>query len=330
MTPLADPSALVALAFAHAAARALHVVADLGVADHLDREPREAKALAAELAVDEDALSRLLRLLESHGLFVRTAAGQWIHNEQSRLLRSDHPMSLRAFARMAGSPFGWASFTELHHATRTGEAGLCALEPGGWVRYLEAHPDDAETFHQAMTAKAHGEVAAALAGHDFSQHRRVADVGGGHGHLIRAVLATHPETSGVLFELPEVAALAVPDDRLEVVAGDFFRDPLPSCDAYVLMNVIHDWDDEQAAHILAAVAAAGSAQKATVLLLEVVLPDSPTGHWAKTLDIVMLAITGGRERTLAEYDALLTGAGMQLQRVTPTATPFSLLEARVL
>lgn len=329
MTITGSPETILDLAFAHTAARALHVVAELGVADHLDDEPRSNKALAREMDADPDVLHRLLRLLEARGLFTRDAAGAWSHTPTSRLLRSDHPMSLRAFARMAGTAFGWDSFTGLGHTARTGEPGICLLEPAGWTAYLQRHADEAAIFQQAMTAKAHADVQAALTAYDFSRHRRIVDVAGGYGHLVSAVLAAHPGLEGVLFDLPEVAAQVQPQERLEVVSGNFFRDPLPAGDAYVLMNVVHDWDDAASMRILEAVATAGRSAGASVLLLEVLMPEGPAPHWAKALDIVMLAVTGGRERTLPEYEALLAAAGLELVGVTPTVTPFSLVEARI-
>lgn len=330
MTVTTPPAETVlGLSFGHVAPRALHVLAELGLADHLDGEPRDVKSLAAELAVDHDALHRLLRLLEPRGLFVRDEHGRWGHTDGSRLLRSDHPTSLRAFARMAGTPFGWASFTGLDHTLRTGEPGICRIEPAGWTAYLQAHPEQAEIFQQAMIAKAHDDVAAVLGRYDFSRHHRIVDVAGGHGHLVAAVLSAHPATAGVLFELPEVARQVAATSRLDVVAGDFFTDPLPRGDAYLLMNIVHDWDDAAAARVLRAVANAGRADRATVLLIEVLLPEGSAPHWAKTLDVMMLAMTGGRERTLPEYAALLAVAGLEMVRATPTATPFSVIEARI-
>lgn len=145
----------------------------------------------------------------------------------------------------------------------------------------------------------------------------------------RPLLTAHGAVRGLLFELPGVAADVPQGGRLEVVAGDFFSDPLPVCDAYVLMNVIHDWDDKEAIAILSAVADAGRSAASTVLIIETVMPDGPEAHRAKTLDLVMLAITGGRERTLPQYGGLLTAAGLDLVRVIPTATSFSILEGRV-
>jgi|1186.fasta_scaffold07468_2 hypothetical protein len=316
------------LGTAHVAARVLHVVCDLGVADALDSDPRSAYELAADVGADADALSRLLRLLEMHGLFTRDDAGRWQHTEASRWLRADYPTSLRSYARMSGLPFNWGSITNLKHAMAAGQPGICRLDASGWCAYLEAHPDEQEIFQQAMTAKAHGDIAALLATYDFSRHRRVADIGGGRGHLITAVLSAHPAVTGVLFELPKVASGIPPAGRLEVVAGDFFTDPVPACDAYVLMNVVHDWDDKDATAILTAVAEAGRPARATVLVVEAVLPEGPQPHRAKTLDVLMLAITGGRERTLSQYDSLFAGAGLHQVAMTPTTTSFSVLEAQ--
>lgn len=327
MTPTATPETVIELSFGHAAARTLHVVAELGVADHLD-EPRDAKALAADLGAEAGALHRLLRLLETRGLFVCDAEGRWAHTDASRRLRDDHPMSLRAFALMAGTSFGWESFTGLGHAARTGEPGICLLHPEGWTAYLQEHPSDAAIFHRSMTAKAHADVAAVLQSHDFSRYSRVADIGGGSGHLLRAVLDEHSAIRGILFDLPEVVATTAGEPRVEVVAGDFFVDRLPAADAYVLMNIVHDWDDDAAATILRSVAEAGRSG-ATVLILEIVLPEGSGPHWAKTLDVMMLTMTGGRERTLSQYDALLRASGLELVGVTPTATAFSVIEARV-
>ncbi len=316
------------LCHAHVAARALHVVAELGVADNLHTEPRTIHDLAGDVGVDPDALGRVLRLVETTGVFSSDGTGRWQHTAASQWLRSDHARSLRPYVRMIGTPFCWGPLTALDHAVGTGEASVCTLDPPEPWAYLEAHPDENAIFQQAMTAKAHADGAAVLAAYDFSRHHHVADIGGGHGHLIKAVLAAHENVFGTLFDLPHVVAATAPAPRLNVVGGDFFRDPLPESDAYVLMTVVHDWNDEQAVQILArlgGVAAPGS----TVLLLETIMPNGRAPHWAKTLDVIMLAVTGGRERTLDEYDALLAKAGLDLTGVIPTATGLSILESRV-
>ena len=140
-----------------------------------------------------------------------------------------------------------------------------------------------------MTAKAQSQIAGILDAYDFSRFRSIADIGGGRGHLLQAVLGRAPEARGVLFDLPHVvdAAKGLASDRLSLAGGDFFRDRLPACDAYLLMEVIHDWDDEKSTAILKAVRAAAP-EGATLLLLETIVPDEPGPHWAKTLDVVML------------------------------------------
>jgi hypothetical protein len=319
---------LLELSSAHVIARALHLVAEIGVADHLDGEPRTAEELAADTHLNPDALHRVLRLVETRGIFAADADGRWQHTGTSRWLRSDCPRSVRAFARMMGMPFGWEAFTALGHALRTGEPSVLALDPAGAWAYLAAHADQNAVFQQAMLAKAHDDIAAVLGAYDFSRHHRIADIAGGGGHLISAVLGAYEDLSGVLFELPHVAETVTSTPRLSVVAGDFFTDPLPTCDAYVLMNIVHDWHDEDAVAVLRAVGDAAP-PGATVLLVETILPEGPEPHWAKTLDVMMLALTGGRERTSDEYGTLLNTAGMDVVRVIPTVTAFSLIEARV-
>jgi C-methyltransferase len=181
----------------------------------------------------------------------------------------------------------------------------------GWLAYLAAHQDQAATFQEAMDAKAHADITGLLTVYDFSQHARVADIGGGHGHLLNAILDQHRHVQGVLDELPEVANQVKPAERLEVVAGDFFVDPLPAVDAYMLMNVMHDWDDASGTSILQRIAATTPSTDARVLLVEAITTDSKGDHRSKVLDVMMLAITGGREPTLTEYDALLSAAGLR-------------------
>ncbi len=310
------------------ASRSLHVAAELGVADQIGDEPMTEESLALACETSPDALDRVLRLLVTFGLF-RCTDGGYLHTEASRLLRSDHASSMRAFARLNGLPGLSVIFAELEHSVRTGSPAVELLDPKGFWSYLHDHPEQAGVFEQAMTGKAHADVAAVLQAYDFSRHQRIADVAGGNGHLVQAVLGAYHDLTGVLFELPHVAAEVPSSPRLEVVAGDFFTDPLPSCDAYLLMNIVHGWGDADAAAILTAVAAAGRPSRATLLLVETVLPDGPEPHWAKTLDVLMLAVTGGRERTGAEYGTLLDKAGIDLMRILPTTTPFSIVEGVV-
>lgn len=315
-----------ALSTAGFAARALHVVAELGVADRIDDAPVPAAALAAACDVDADALDRVLSLLAAHDVFERHPDG-YRHTPSSRLLRDDHPMSMRPFAQMMGLPLIWGSLTELRQSVQTGRPGLETLEPKGIWAYLQDRPGEADVFAHAMTAKAGAEVAAVVAAYDFTRFATVADVGGGRGHLLRAVLDAAPGTSGVLFDLPEVVdILGAGHPRMTATAGDFFVDALPAADAYVLMEVLHDWSDEECVAILGAIRRAAS-DDATLLVVESVLPEQLLDPRSRTLDVVMLAVTGGRERTANELSALFERAGFALDTIIDTASPMRIVTA---
>ena len=323
-----DPFAtVIQIAGGYGLPRSLHVVAELGVADALDKTPRPAADLAAAVGAHPDALGRVLRLLSAHDVF---ALEEELvrHTPASRLLRTDHPQSMRAFARMFGLPVFWTTFGEMAHAVRTGAPATTEAFPEGFWWYLAQHPDAGRVFNAAMQAKAQGAIAGILATYDFSGFRTIAGIGGGHGHLLRDILDTVPTATGVLFELPhviaEVADLA--SERLTLQAGDFFRDALPTCDAYLLMEIIHDWGDEESVAILRTVRQA-AAPGAKVLVIEAIIPDDPGPAWAKMLDIHMLTLLGGRQRTQPEYAALLSRAGFALRRDIDTGAGVAILEA---
>ena len=179
-----------------------------------------------------------------------------------------------------------------------------------------------------MVAKAHGQVAAIVAAYDFTGIGTLADIGGGSGHLLRAVLDAVPDATGVVFDLPPVVADAAPiaSARLTLQGGDFFRDALPVCDAYVLMEMIHDWPDAESLAILQAVRRAAPPH-AKLLLIEQLIADDAGPDWAKVLDIHMLVLHGGRQRTRQEYQTLLEQAGFRLARQIDTGAGIAILEA---
>jgi C-methyltransferase len=307
--------------------RSLHVVAELGIADHLGDRPASAAELASHTGADADALERVLRLLAAHGVFEQGDGG-FVHTPASALLRSDHPMSMRAFARMMGLPVFADTFARLDHSVTTGSPAVETVEPQGLWAYLQDRPDEALIFGQAMTARAAADIAAILGVYDFTRFQTIVDVGGGRGHLLRAVLDAAPAARGTLFELPEVIdALDVEHDRMTPQAGDFFADPLPAADAYVLMEILHDWGDAECAAILSAIRRA-AAPGATVLVIENVLPDEELDPGAQTLDVLMLAVTGGRERTAGQLSKLLSHAGFTGGTVIKTAGRLRIVEAR--
>jgi hypothetical protein len=322
--PSVGPADLVAdLAKAHIAARCLHVVAECGAADAIGTEGAMPAEIAAHGGLDADALDRMMRLLAAHGIFARGIDGRYSHTPASLLLRSDEPGSLRSYVRMTGMPAFWDRFTDLPRTARTGrrEHDMASL-----VDYFAAHPDEAAIFNAAMVSKSRTMLPAVAAAYGFGAFPTIADIGGGRGHLLKLILDRTPAAQGVLFERPHVIADTEPVPRLLLTAGDFFSDPLPTADLYLLMDLLHDWDDLDAARILGAVRRAAPPD-ARLLIIETLVPETPGPHFGKTLDIIMLAVTGGRERTEAQHTALLAAADFRLLRVLPTGSEYSLVEA---
>lgn len=309
--------------------RCLHAVANLGVADALEDTPRTAAELAASTRTNPDALARVLRLLCAHGVF--TSQGDTFgHSPASRLLRTDHPQSMRALVRMFGLSSNWAIFSELEHTLKTGQPAAEQALRGGFWGHLAQNAEAASIFNAAMAAKAEAHVPMIVAAYDFSPFRRIGDIGGGHGHLLRAVLTATPKAQGVLFDLPRVVqeSARAAADRLTFQGGDFFTDQLPACDAYLLMEVIHDWGDEQSIAILQAIRSVAQ-PGAKLLLIEQIVPEDAGPHWTKLLDIHMMAFFAARQRTKHEYQALLDKAGFVYEREIDTAAGISILEAKV-
>ena len=320
-----DPADLIgSLAEAYVNSRCLHVAANLGVADILTDEPRTLVAVASELDVEPTALVRLLRHLASLGVFAMREDNVW-NNEASRLLRTGHPDELLPLTRMLGLPIMWDSFGALDQAVRTGRPGATFRDPEGFFAYLDAHPAESAVYDEGMAAMTTRRIAQIVPHYDFSAFNVVADIGGGGGHLLRAVLDRAPQARGVLFDREQVLKGLAPSDRVTLHPGSFLADPLPAADCYLLSNIIHDWSDDDALTILRAVREAASTES-TLLLFEFVIPEDPGEFEASDIDVYMLALVGGRERSLPEYDEVLTKAGWRLQRTVPTPVQ-SIMEA---
>lgn len=326
--PLPPHAVLWDLATIGVVSRCLHAVAEHHVADHLPAGGTTVDELAGRIGLDPDALGRALRALAAYGVF-RLEPPNVLHTEASLLLRSDHPMSMGAFAHMMGLPMSWDAVRELPATLATGRAGVFDLDPDGLFGYLRRHADQAAVFDRAMTAKSHADIPRILDAYDFAVHRTVVDVGGGRGHLLGSLIDRHAHIDAVLVDLPQVIDTLADDPiaaSMQLVAADFFTDRLPAGDVYVLMEIIHDWDDAESAEILANIWRS-SPDEAVVLIIETVLVDQ-LDRAASTLDIIMLALTGGRERTPAEYSELLGRSGFELVEVLPTGGGVRIVEAR--
>ncbi len=309
--------------------RSLHVVAELGVADVVGDDVTPVGNVAIRVGADADALMRILRLLASRGVFFLDGDDVG-HSEASRLLRSDHPASLNAFVRMFAQPIQWQTAGDLMYAVKTGRAASEHVFPhGGIWGYLDANPTEAVVFGQAMAEKSVAQIADILAAHDFSPYQRVVDIGGGQGHLLRAIIDRHPGVSGTLFDLPPVvdaARTAGPNERLSLAAGDFFETRLPSGDVVVLMEVLHDWDDARCDQILQAVRRVVQGDM-TLLVIEIEMTEGTEPDWPKLLDVVMLGLFAARQRTNSEYETLLNANGFTVTAQTSTPTGMTIIEA---
>ena len=328
------PAAIFEMILASWASQAITVAAQLGVGDALADGPLPIDELAARVDADVDGLRRLLRALISRGIFRQRRDGRYELNSLADTLRSDAPVSMTAAARFYGSQEQRERWTLLVDSVRTGDAVVAALRGKESFDYFAEKPELAELFNQTMTSISELTDATVVAGYEFSVFPTIVDVGGGHGPLLAAILASAPASRGVLYDLPSVVANAPTllrkldvADRVRIAEGSFFDGVPPNGDAYILKNIIHDWPDEKAMQILRNVRAAAGPQ-ATVLLVELVIPrhnrDFP-GKWA---DLEMMLNLGARERTAAEYRDLLSEAGFRMTRVVRTASPLSVVEAR--
>jgi hypothetical protein len=310
------------LSMGHFAARCLHTIATAGIADHVSDTPSPSSAIAAAAGVKADALHRILRLLATNGIF-RFSEGGWSHTPLSLLLRTDHPHSMRAFAAMLGDGVNWASLGEMSYTLKTGAPAARQVHPDGVWGYYAEHQDLARQFDAAMTAKSHGDTALLIGMLDMAGVTDVADIAGGRGHCLTAILDAHPQARGILFDQASVIDNAISHPRMTKLAGDFFRGDLPAADLYLMTHILHDWSDEESITILKNLRKAAR-PGAKLVVYELALPEGPEPHPSKGLDIVMLTVVGGRERTAAEYAALFATAGWSNGEVIPTLGPMAL------
>jgi hypothetical protein len=314
--------------------QAIAVVAGLGVADALVSGPLPINDLASKVGTDPDALRRLLRVLISKGIFAQRDDGQYELTPLADLLRSDGPVSLAAMARFVGSRQHREHWSLLTEAIRTGTSVVPALRGKSFFDYLGDDPEFAQIFNDAMTSFSGVWFGPVVEAYDFTRYSTIVDVGGGHGRLLAAILASAPNTQGVLYDLPEVIAGAAPllqeshvAERVRLAEGSFFDGVPAGGDAYVLKHIIHDWDDDAAIQILRNVRSA-AADGVALLLVEGVIPENTGESLFKLTDVEMLLSNNGRERTAGEYRRLLDEAGFQMTGVVDTASPMSIIEAR--
>jgi hypothetical protein len=314
--------------------QALYVAARLGIADRLLNGPRSVPDIADAIGADPSALGRLLRTLASLGVFSESEPGVFAVTPLGRTLASEEPGSVRDMALMWMETH-YDPFSRLVDTVKTGvtAAELHYDEP--FFDWIAQHPDQVSQFTKAMANLTTGIKAGAVTAYDFNGAGTIVDIGAADGALLAQILAGAPSATGVAFDLPHVIADAASamqghglGDRLRAESGNFFEAVPAGADTYLLSLVIHDWDDERAQKILENIRKAAK-PGATILALEPVMPAGDEPHMSKMLDLTMLAMTGGLERTEDEHRQLFERAGLTFQRIIPTPTPVSFVVASV-
>lgn len=316
--------------------QALYAAAQIGIADLLGDEPQSSEALARASGTHAPSLRRLLRALASLDVLVEQRDGRFALTALGAQLRSDVPGSLRAAVLFYGGRRHWTAWGGLHECIRSGSTAFSARSPTAFADMAARDPAAAAAFNEAMDALTGAVNASVVAAYDFSRFATLVDVGGGYGALLAGILRATPRLRGTLFEIPPVLegareriAAAGLAERCEVVAGDAFAAVPGGGDAYILKWILHDWDDASSTTLLTNCRAAMGAG-GTLLIVERVIAERATpaaGATAFLSDLNMLLLTGGRERTEAEYRALLAAAGFALVRIVPTGTPHCIIEA---
>ncbi len=304
---------------------AIMVAARLGIADLLQDGPKSSEELAQAVGAHPQSLYRLLRALTNVEMFAQGKDGRFELTRISKYLQSETPGSMRALMIMCSEKWHYESWGNFLTAVKTGKAPAEFLYGMPIFEYFEQHRGAGETFNQAMTGFSAQATAAVTATYDFSRVNTLVDVGGGLGTLVATVLKKHPRLRAVLFDRPHVIASAGSlleaegvAQRCELVGGDFFEAVPGGGDAYLLQNIIHDWDDDRAIAILESCRRA-MAQNGKLLLSEMVIPPDNRPYFGTVFDLEMQIFnSGSRERTEAEYRMLLEAAGFQLTRIIPT------------
>lgn len=315
--------------------RAVYVIARLGIPDLLKSGPKTAEELASATKMHAPSLYRILRALASVGV-VTQEDKRFALTPLSETLVTSAPGSLRWFAVSELGQEHYPAWGNLMHSVKTGEIAFDNLFGVDIWKYFQQNPEDGAVFNDSMSSVTAATNEAITSLYDFSGFKKLVDVGGGHGGLITSILKSNPQLKGILFDASEVIEgarakieAAGVADRCETVAGDFFKAVPEGGDAYIMKWIIHDWDDERAIRILNNVRNQ-MPSNGRVILVDCVVPETDEPHFSKFIDLNMLVMTGGKERTAKEFQELLAAAGLKLLRVIPTDLPTSIVEGEPL
>ena len=328
----AAASRLAELATGYFVSQAVLVAAELGIADSLAHGPRSTAELASDLRVHERSLYRLLRALASAGVFAEDEHGRFSLTPVAELLRSDEPGSQRSNIRLMVGQF-FETWSDLIESVRTGQPAFNTRHGKSFFDHLAENSDHAQLFDDAMTARNERKTQATLEVFDLRDVRVLADIGGGNGSALIAILKSFPEMHGILFDRPDVIARARSAierekvaARCDLVAGDFLAQVPGGADVYLLRHILHNWDDDRSIAILTNVHRAMS-PGARLLVVDRIIPHGNDPAFGKWMDLNMLVILGGAERTLEEFQRLFDRVGFRLGQIHSTSADVSLIEA---
>jgi hypothetical protein len=312
--------------------QALYVAAKLGVADILADGEKHVDTIAKECDAHSPSLYRVLRSLASMGVFNETSPRTFANTQLSEVLRTGIPGSMRDSMIFMGEPWHYNVWANMLHSAKTGGTAWKETYGEEVFDWFPKNPEASEIFNGCMSELSAGAAPAIVAAYDFSGFDTIADIAGGHGFLLSQILKANPNLKGILFDLEHVIAGSGEmlrshgvADRVMTASGDFFKE-VPAADAYIMKHIIHDWDDERAIEIMQTIHRAMK-DGGKLLLSEMVIPEGNGLHPGKMLDLEMLTSAGGVERTEAEYTSLIARSGFRLNRIVPTMSPHSVIEA---
>lgn len=326
---------LIQMASAYWVSRIVHAAAELGLADHLAQSPRSAAEIAGKAGLNAPALHRLMRSLAGLGILDEGEDKRFALTPLGEALKSGKAVagSARAAVLTLASPWFSTAMDQLTESVRSGGTAFEKINGMPVFDFLGRHPEAASLFSETMVGIHGSEPPAVAEAYDFSGLKTVVDVGGATGNMLAAILLRHKGLRGILADLPHVVKDAPAflsakgvSDRVSVAPHNFFESVPEGGDAYILSHILHDWSAGQCLTILGNLHKAMTAD-ARLLIVEMVLPGRNEPHFGKILDMVMLAVPGGEERTGEEYKALLAKAGFKLTCIVPTASPVSVVEA---
>jgi len=316
------------------ATQTVAAAARLSVADHVASGAETAEEIAEAAEANPGAVARLLRALAGIGVLEAREGGRYALTPVGERLRCDAPGTFRDAFIAETDHVHWQSWERLTDAVRTGLPRPLPVFGMPAFDYYAKFPADGEQFGKAMQNISRFAAAAVLEAYDFSRVRSILDVGGGNGSLALAILGKYPQMRGKVFDLPYMEAQAIAgihaagaDGRCGFESGDFFKAVPGGADLQVLKFILHDWTDEECVQILRSCRQA-LAPGGRILVVEMLVPEDARPDFVTLMDLNMLVMTGGRERTATEFGKLFAAAGFEMTRVIPTNSPFALVEGR--